>query len=264
MSALPELDKLLRTSAIDALLPAAALPKDETAPRQTATALSAPQTGRTDISDTGQLLDRLLRLATQASPVTTSTTKLLLATPDAKPAQLASALHDAFSTSGLFYESHLASWVTGQHSCAALALEPQGQIAAGTGSEEGSLPQLVKAQLDAMEKREMQWQGQVSPGVPTTLSVQAPHDGDKAAPHPSDNDPPQWQTRMQLALPALGNIQARLQLTGGHLQLNLHAHDNATVALLRAHLSKLSAALADSGTVLQQCSVSLGHAHEQP
>jgi hypothetical protein len=48
------------------------------------------------------------------------------------------------------------------------------------------------------------------------------------------------------------------------LQLNLHARDNATVALLRAHLSKLSAALADSGTVLQQCSVSLGHAHEQP
>ena len=75
---------------------------------------------------------------------------------------LAMALEQALDTSGLFYESHLAQWLTGQRSTALLSQEPQSRLPGATDEEgfaydaEAALRQLAQAPLP--------FTGRASPG----------------------------------------------------------------------------------------------------
>jgi len=89
------------------------------------------------LSNTGRLIDNILRSVSQdASAALTGRAPLFSAPADAAalqmPPGLAASLHAAlsnlFTTSGLFYESHLAQWVAGARSQAALMAEPQAKM----------------------------------------------------------------------------------------------------------------------------------------
>ncbi|MDL2284138.1 flagellar hook-length control protein FliK [Oxalobacter sp. OttesenSCG-928-P03] len=91
------------------------------------------------VSNTGRLIDNILRSVSQDGGTATllGRTPLFPTPPSAAAGQmlpsglaasLESMLSNMFSTSGLFYESHLAQWVAGNRSQAELMAEPQAKM----------------------------------------------------------------------------------------------------------------------------------------
>lgn len=98
------------------------------------TFLLTQQQGSTpsSLSTTGRLIDHLLQAAEQEGAPSVVTTRIpLLPSPATlEPKQVATALQNALSASGLFYESHLHDWINGTRPAAELAREPQSQLSA--------------------------------------------------------------------------------------------------------------------------------------
>lgn len=96
------------------------------------TFLLTQQQGSTpaSLSTTARLLDHLRQAAEQeGSPSAVSTKIPLVLSPSTlEPKQVATALQNALSASGLFYESHLHEWISGSRSTAELAQEPQARL----------------------------------------------------------------------------------------------------------------------------------------
>jgi hypothetical protein len=81
------------------------------------------------ISDTGRLIGQLLPAEGEApQPAALTRGQPVLAQPPVSGGQLASALRNAVSQSGLFYEAHQAQWVAGERPLTSLRAEPQGQL----------------------------------------------------------------------------------------------------------------------------------------
>jgi flagellar hook-length control protein FliK len=193
-------------------------------------------------------------------------------------AQLAGKLHDALSHSGLFYESHQAQWIAGSRPTTQLMLEPQNQIpknqlaqtqlpqntqatnaetpsittpSAQTGGEPrpvantipAHLQTLVQQQLNALETRQVLWQGQVWQDQEMRWEVH------EDAPHPNaeGTTEKQWTTQINLDLPNLGGISARLSFNGNALNLTLEVSDTNTREKLGSASSQLIAVLTERG-----------------
>jgi flagellar hook-length control protein FliK len=197
-------------------------------------------------------------------------------------AQLAGKLHEALSHSGLFYESHQAQWIAGTRPTAHLLLEPQNQLqpkpaaapianpaqassaANSAHAAEGRMPPpamtaeqqraaapnipehlqtLVQQQLNALETRQVLWQGQVWQGQEMRWEVR-----EESPRHTARGlEEGQWITRIDLDLPNLGGVTAQLSLTGGTLTLQLEANDGQTRDKLGGASSQLIAALTERG-----------------
>ena len=86
----------------------------------------------TTLSRTGQLIGELLRDrdADQQKPAPLNAGEPVLKSPPTSGKEIAPALQQAISRSGLFYESHQAAWVNGKLPETALRQEPQGQLQA--------------------------------------------------------------------------------------------------------------------------------------
>ena len=185
------------------------------------------------------------------------------------PEAIARALQRSIATSGVFYESHLVEWTLQRHSVANLQREPQAAWpSAGTGTTaaaptaalplEGATavptafaqptpptlaplpdtaPALVRQQLDVLETGQILWRGDLWPGQPASIEIT--EDEDTREPGMA----PVWRTRLALALPGLGDIEARLALSGHRLQLHIDTRDPASVPWLREALPALVAAL---------------------
>lgn len=196
-------------------------------------------------------------------------------TPDTR--LLAGALRDALGKSGLFYESHQAQWIRGERSMNQLLEEPQNVLTgksllpspnneqravsvAQTSSnmpvtsdsaDDTSLPiakellSLVQQQLHTLEHHHLAWMGQVWPGqeIQWEIKGQPEH-------QPQQQDERQWSTEIELALPKLGNVHARLVFTESGLQLTLNAADTVTVDLFNRTLPQLRNSLADADIAL--------------
>lgn len=205
-----------------------------------------------------------------------------LQAPDAK--LLAGALRDALGNSGLFYESHQAQWVRGERSTNQLLEEPQnmltgkslllshdGQQTAAAGSADASsgkafmaqsqsdsplmaksagdaalpiakeLLPLVQQQLHTLEHHHLVWMGQVWPGQQMQWEIQG--EPEQQTQQQSER---QWSTELELALPGLGDVHARLVFAESGLRLTLHAADTATVDLFNRNLPRLKNSLADA------------------
>ncbi len=167
--------------------------------------------------------------------------------------QLAGALRDALANSGLFYESHQAQWVRGERSTAQLLVEPQNQLlnahttstdtpAARLNSDATiarELLPLLQQQLHTLETHQVTWTGQVWPNQVMQWEIQGQPE------HQSDTpDTRQWSTEMELALPNLGDVHAKLVFSAQGLALQLQAADAATITLFNQTLSKLQTQLA--------------------
>ncbi len=177
---------------------------------------------------------------------------------------LAAELRDALGKSGLFYESHQAQWVRGERSIAQLREEPQNILLGKTSADAAPFVQqdaaqpiarelihLVQQQLHTLEQHHLVWTGQVWPGQQMQWEIQ----GQPERQSGQTEDQRQWSTEMELALPGLGDIHARLVFSKSGLRLNLRAADEATSALFTRALPDLKNALSDAGIALASAAV---------
>lgn len=263
----------------------------------TPAAPAAPQYAYAKISTAGRAIGELLLPESGTPrPAPLNGGQPMVAQPPAGQgvpvAELARALARAVSQSGLFYEAHQAEWLAGQRPTESLRAEPQGRLpveappagpqrpetaaegtkplppAGGRPAGEAAAPRLsipeeirpiVQQQLDAVVTQRLAWHGEAWPGQPIDWEIeQRAVDEGSAQPNTEENG--RWQTRLRLALPRLGALEAVLQLVGSGLRLELKAEDEAAAADLRAHLSALAEALARAGVPLQSSEVRGGTA----
>lgn len=123
----------------------------------------------------------------------------------------------------------------------------------GKTSTEASLPiakellPLVQQQLHTLETHQLTWVGQIWPGQQMQWEIQGQPERQH---HGSQRNERQWSTEMELDLPNLGDVHARLVLAENGLRLTLHASDSVTVNLFNRDLPKLRDSLADAGIAL--------------
>uniref|UniRef100_UPI001F12D733 flagellar hook-length control protein FliK n=1 Tax=Alcaligenes xylosoxydans xylosoxydans TaxID=85698 RepID=UPI001F12D733 len=175
---------------------------------------------------------------------------------------LGQALRAALQTSGLFYESHLTDLVFGRSNPSQLQQEPQARLTrsgvptdadtarpraesqAGSGRAGDAnaapgntnapapgtpvsgihqdLTLLVRQQLDVLANQALTWQGEAWPGTPMEWEVERdPYGGDP------ESAVSTWATRLKLDLPRLGLVDARLNLAGDQIVLQLVAPHSA-------------------------------------
>ena len=92
------------------------------------------------LSPTAKLISALLTGQPAPEPAQLNASRPLLNTPPQNSSQLAPALRQAVGQSGLFYESHLADWVTGKYDTASLLKEPQGQAQSSPAASQQPAP----------------------------------------------------------------------------------------------------------------------------
>ena len=237
------------------------------------TPLSTPE----QIGTAARLLFNLAELPFEQQVIRQISRHAIWQVPDQPPdsKHLAAALRDALANSGLFYESHQAQWVRGERSTAQLLIEPQNQLMGRRlappdaspavqsdelyslappsfphvkpdGESNLSIAQellpLLQQQLHALETRQVTWIGPSWPGQEMQWEIH-----EQPEHHAAQQDERQWSTEMELALPRLGDIHARLVFSGSELRLVLHAADPATAELFNRTLPKLKNSLADAG-----------------
>lgn len=221
-----------------------------------------------EIGSTARLLSNLTQLPQEKAVVQQAGSHAVWQTEGQAPApkQLAGGLRDALANSGLFYESHQAQWVRGERSTAQLLVEPQNQLPdkllpspspsdtapqPSKSAQESSLPvakellPLVQQQLHTMETHQLTWIGQVWPGQEMQWEIQG-----EPEERTHQQEDRKWSTEMELALPKLGDVHARLVFSQNGVQLTLHAADSATVELFSRNLPRLKAALGDNNIPL--------------
>jgi len=228
-------------------------------------ASSNPLSTSDQLSSTSRLLSSLTQQPLEKSfvrpinsaPLWTGATQF----PDTT--ELAGKLHIALSQSGLFYESHQAQWLAGARNTSQLLQEPQNQPAelvkaaltlnsstASSGQERVSIPgipdhlqPLIQQQLNALETRQVQWQGQIWPHQEMTWTIREEETPRSAR----GEEGKQWATQIQLYLPNLGEITATLRFGTHGLSITLDASNSATRATLGGASSALVSALSERG-----------------
>ena len=104
---------------------------------------------------------------------------------------------------------------------------------------------LVQQQLHTLEHHHLVWAGQIWPGQQMQWEIQ----GEPEHQVRQTNER-QWSTEMELFLPKLGDVHARLVFSGNGLRLILHAADSGTVDLFNRALPYLKNSFADANITL--------------
>jgi hypothetical protein len=234
------------------------------------------------LSSTGKLIGNLLQSAQRdgAPTALVSSTPVMTRASDGPP-QIASALKDSLSFSGLFYESHLSQWVQGGRPLSDLMREPQAAaMAAGEGPQkepgqatdpardegagmetkassmtaghgmDAESAKMISLQLQTLEQQRVQWQGELWPGQPLEWEVKREARDPRAEPERQS-----WQSVVRFELPNLGVVSAAIQLNGDRVQVHVRAADEATTASLAEHRAEFAAALDAAGTRLDLLTV---------
>ncbi|WP_288842447.1 flagellar hook-length control protein FliK [uncultured Deefgea sp.] len=200
-------------------------------------------------------------------------------------AQLAGQLAGRLAESGLFYESHQAEWVSGQRPLQTLLKEPQAQFnlpATFTDeptrdapvSSKAAMPadavlmnksiadlppeqamrQLVRQQVDLLEQRPLIWQGVAWPDQSLRWELELKNEGEAH----SELNPAQqqWQTKLDLTLPKLGELGVVASLQHGQFHLRFNALNADTADLLKQQQASLLERFAAAGLNVVQYQVS--------
>jgi hypothetical protein len=111
---------------------------------------------------------------------------------------------------------------------------------------------MVQQQLEALATQNFAWQGQVWPGQEMRWEIE-----EDAARREQANDETasNWQTRLRLTLPHLGEVDAQIRLQGNQISLVLSAGNTSTQELLRTSTGALSNQLNDAGLALASVGV---------
>jgi len=121
------------------------------------------------------------------------------------------------------------------------------------------LQPLVQQQLNALETRQMLWQGHVWPGQEMQWEVH--EQAQQASGVPGQR---QWVTQIQLELPNLGAVSATLRLNSAGLSLTLNAATPQTRAVLGNASTRLVSALSEAGIPVLSTQVSSEAQGAQP
>jgi hypothetical protein len=202
------------------------------------------------LSKAGKALGDVIAAAQKAeAPATAALGRTpLLDAPGLDAGKIAAALQQGMEKSGLFYESHVAEWARGARPQAELAAEPQARGMAPPSDP--ATAQLINLQLNAHEQARIAWQGQLWPGQELRWEIE--RDAPERDAHGRDGDRDgqgAWQSSLKLRFGNLGEVAAKLVLSGGQLHIRLDAPESAR-GLLEAGSARLAEALDASGTPL--------------
>lgn len=224
------------------------------------------------------------------TPATLNSNQPIAGAPPATAQDLIPLLKQAITQSGMFYESHQADWVDGRMDKASLLQEPQGKLPAYGGLSPASssdlstavrlsndstqsqnivpdatasksaaainqqsqlvAPQalpLVQQQLEALATQTFSWQGQVWPGQEMRWEIEEDAARREQA---TEGTTANWQTRLRLSLPNLGEVDAQIRLQGNQISLALSTGNNDTRELLRTATNTLRSQFDDAGLSL--------------
>lgn len=255
----------------------------------------------THLSRTGQLISNLLggtgEAASGPPPLPLNEQQPIAARPPSSAQDLLPLLQQAISESGMFYESHQAEWVEGRYQKAQLLQEPQGKLtpqvapasdvsgSARATADAAQLPirpsevntlqttppaaavapaaqALVQQQLEAFATQNFAWQGQVWPGQAMQWEIQEPGERPGDRREPGSDDRQNWQTRLRLTLPNLGEVDARLQIQGDQIRMSLFANEPAQ-ELLRNDAGSLRSQFQQAGLDLASIGIAAPAASEE-
>lgn len=102
---------------------------------------------------------------------------------------------------------------------------------------------LVQQQLEAVATQRMAWHGEIWPKQPLDWEIQR----DTPEGEGATGEDTAWSTSLRLSLPRLGEIDARIQLNGQTLRMDLHTGQAASENDLRSALPALRQGLAAAG-----------------
>lgn len=236
------------------------------------------------LSDTAKFLGSLLQKGGEASQAAqTARTAPVMTTPPNDTSLLAQSLRQAVSQSGLFYESHQVQWLSGERSTESLLKEPQGRLSPALNppdarsmavstpkaGESAPIPQavsalassveqmkpesvhpqsmhLVQQQLQTLDSRQIIWQGQVWPGQEMKWEIEEEagrreRDGQEAT---------HWQTRLNLQLPSLGGVNAKIAFINGEVKIDIAAEQEGSAVRMLNFKEALAERFSASGLAL--------------
>lgn len=214
------------------------------------------------VSQTGRWISSLLGMQNQTAPLAEGLgiLRTLLQNAPSDPAQLEQVLKQGLKESGLFYESHLARWFSGQYPLERLLQEPQGRLSPQQGGEtaarqtgaqqpvpEGSDPRtlpMVKEQLAALQTGQLLFQGELFPGQQMEWRIREREGRGRQGEQEQGQS---WETSLALHLPRLGQLQAVLNLQENRLDLQITTDDPATAPLLEGEAAGLQEQLLAAG-----------------
>lgn len=155
----------------------------------------------------------------------------------------AAQLQNAIIMSGLFYESHLTNFAKGKWSLNALKREPQNR-------PNFNASQVVNKQLEVLENQTIRWSGNIWPGQ--HMAWQLKYDQEQSSQAPSDDDTDRAIVSViELDLPKLGKVQARLTLNVNGLSVHLQADQSHTENLFRQEINELKNTFNSNGQELK-------------
>jgi hypothetical protein len=171
-------------------------------------------------------------------------------------------LSQTVKESGLFYEAHLARWTRGAYPFEALLNEPQARLARGqvplvSMAELAGMPEeaarLAGRQLQMLEGGPFLWQGFAWPGQWMDWLVEERPGGEGEG--GEEAAAKAWSTELNLILPRMGRVNARLDLRGNEVNLDLKVAEADTAARLQEALSVLGSAMEGAGLRVARLSV---------
>ncbi|MBZ0105515.1 MAG: flagellar hook-length control protein FliK [Sulfuricella denitrificans] len=125
------------------------------------------------------------------------------------------------------------------------------QLAVPQPAHPETLP-IVRQQLEALDTRQVTWQGQVWPGQGMDWRIEERSSRDQEG---RGIEQPEWQTRLNLVLPQLGEISARLILHPQGIRIQLGAAESATVELMSEQKIALQQGMETSGLRLAEIKI---------
>jgi len=241
-------------------------------------AQALPSNSGVSLSETAKFLGALLQKGNldKAPMAANGAVPILNGAPPAATQDFAVALRNAVSQSGLFYESHQAQWVSGERSFSSLMQEPQAKLplnsATITSTSNSATIDIAKSsvdsiqnqavnnmgreavhplaapivhqQLEALDTRQIVWQGQVWPGQNMDWRIE---EDDARQAEAYEDEAPRWRTRLHLDLPGLGGVTARLAIDHNGVRVEMLAERGDSASLLRGEVAQLADSMEASG-----------------
>jgi hypothetical protein len=181
------------------------------------------------------------------------------------PVAFAVALRQGVEHSGLFYERHLAQWVSGQRTEEAMREEPQaawarrqmigaplaeapdfGARLAQSGLGDDAVG-MIRQQVDTLQQHALAMRSELAPGLVMDWRVAVDEDARQGA--GDEATARRWQTELSSAFGSLDRVHARLGLSADRLAITLRGSPEA-LARMQAARDDLEDALVAAGLQL--------------